>query len=67
MEVGQVAQALEKLPLRYSEPMLLFYREGFTVKEISSALGVSASAVKVRLHRGRMKLMHILGVGYEKI
>lgn len=65
LEVGQVAGALEELPIGYSEPMLLFYREGFTVKEISGALGISSAAVKVRLHRGRKKLMHKLGVGYE--
>lgn len=65
LEVEQVAGALEELSLCYSEPMLLFYREGFTVKEISDALGITPAAVKVRLHRGRKKLMHKLGVGYE--
>ena len=66
LEVAQVAGAMDKLPILYSEPMLLFYREGFTVKEISNALGISSSAVKVRIHRGRKKLMHKLGVGYEE-
>ena len=65
-DVAQIAGALDQLPILYSEPMLLYYREGFTLKEISNALGISSTAVKVRIHRGRKKLMQRLGVGNEK-
>ncbi len=66
LEVERIAAQMEKLPLRYSEPMLLYYREGFTVKEISNALGISRAAVKVRIHRGREKLKRQLGVSHER-
>ena len=65
LEVEQVAAALEKLPLLYSEPMLLYYREGFTLREISNILNVSSDAVKVRIHRGRERLKRLLGVDHE--
>lgn len=53
LEVKQIAEALNQMPMRYSEPMLLFYREGFSVKEISEVLKISVAAVKVRIFRGR--------------
>ena len=59
------AAALEKLPLLYSEPMLLYYREGLSLRDISDALNVSPGAVKVRIHRGREKLKLLLGVDHE--
>ncbi len=65
LEAEQVALAMEKLPLLYSEPMLLYYREGLTSREISDALNISSSAVKVRIHRGREKLKRLLGVDHE--
>lgn len=65
LEVKQVAVALEKLPLLYSEPMLLYYREGLSLRDISDALNVSPGAVKVRIHRGREKLKLLLGVDHE--
>lgn len=65
LEVERIAAQMERLPLRYSEPMLLYYREGFTIKEISIALGISRAAVKVRIHRGREKLKRQLGVSHE--
>lgn len=61
LEVKQIGRVLDKFPIRYSEPMLLYYREGFSIREISKALGISSSATKVRIHRGRRKLMEIIG------
>lgn len=65
LEVEQVALALDKLPLLYSEPMLLYYREGLTVREVAVALNASSSSVKVRIHRGREKLKKLLGLDHE--
>lgn len=53
LEVKQIEEALNQMPMRYSEPMLLFYREGFSLKEISDILKISVAAVKVRIYRGR--------------
>lgn len=66
LEVKLIAEVLDKFPISYSEPILLYYREGFSIREISQALGISSSAVKVRIHRGRRKLIEIMGGNNEK-
>lgn len=52
----QLRFALETLPEHYRIVMVLFYFEDMSVDEISRTLGISISAVKVRLHRGRDRL-----------
>ena len=53
--------ALEGLPEHYRIVMTLFYFEELSIDEISRALNVSVSAIKVRLHRGRERLAKCLG------
>ena len=48
--------AVDSLPEHYRLVMLMFYFEELSVEQISRALDVSVSAVKVRLHRGRDRL-----------
>ena len=48
------------LPRLYQVPLLLHYYEGYSVEEIGSVLRLSASAVKMRLKRGREKLREAL-------
>jgi RNA polymerase sigma factor (sigma-70 family) len=48
-----VWDALEKLPIQYREPLVLFYREGQSVAETAAALGLTEDCVKQRLSRGR--------------
>jgi RNA polymerase sigma-70 factor (ECF subfamily) len=48
--------ALEGLPARYKEPLLLYYCLGESHAEVASALGVSEAAVRQRLCRARKKL-----------
>lgn len=38
---------------KYKEPLILHYFEGFSVEETAGILGISQSAVKMRLARGR--------------
>jgi len=57
----QLRMALETLPEHYRIVMVLFYFEEMSVDEISRTIGVSVSAVKVRLHRGRERLANRLG------
>lgn len=64
-EVNRISDAMNRLPLAYSEPLLLYYREGLTIKEIATAMNLSTSAAKVRLHRGRDLLKRLLGVDHE--
>ncbi len=66
LEVNQIAAIMEKLSSLYSEPLLLYYREGLAVKEIAGVLGISVTAVKARIHRGRKLIKDKLGVGDEK-
>ncbi len=49
-----------KLPEKYKIVILLHYFEGYGISEISSALSISSSAVKMRLARGREMLRFAL-------
>ena len=51
-----VLQALFELTDRYRIVMLLHYLEGYPVKEVARLCGISQSAVKMRLSRGREQL-----------
>lgn len=52
----QIKEAVEMLTDVYRIPLLLKDFEGFSIREISEILQVSESNVKVRIHRGRIKL-----------
>jgi RNA polymerase sigma-70 factor (ECF subfamily) len=62
---GRARAALAALPAAQREAIVLFEIEGWQVDEIASAQGVTASAVKSRLARGRARLRahyeHALG------
>ena len=45
----------------YRMPIILFYIEGFNIKEISQILRIPEGTVKSRLHAGRGKLRAVLG------
>lgn len=45
--------ALEKLPVKLREVIVLYYMEDFSVKEIKSILGIPEGTVKSRLSKGR--------------
>jgi len=48
-----VQEALDALAPKYRIPLLLYVHEGWRVREIAEALGLSISAVKMRLCRAR--------------
>ena len=50
-------RSIERIPERYREPLVLYYREHQSVENVASALNLSEDAVKQRLSRGR-KLLH---------
>jgi RNA polymerase sigma-70 factor (ECF subfamily) len=50
-----VHEALRRVPEKYRQPLLLELWEGFSLREISSALGLPEGTVKSRLFRGRDK------------
>lgn len=57
---ARLFEALGQLPEEYSKPLLLKYRDGMSYKVISDRLGVSVSALKVRVHRARKELKQIM-------
>ncbi len=57
----RIKAALMSLPKRLQTVVLLRDVYGFAHKEIADRLGISETAAKVRLHRGRVKLKEELG------
>lgn len=55
-ESSCLIQAMLKLPEKQSVCLYLFYVQELSVKNISHALGIGQSAVKMRLKRGRESL-----------
>ena len=67
-DYSEVFEAVMELEHNYRIPFVLFYVEGFSIKEICQILKLSQSTVKTRLYRSRKLLKEKLaGVyGYEK-
>jgi len=59
-EHSDVFYIVQQLEDKYRLPIILFYVEGYSVKEIAEILEVSTSNVKTRLHRGRRILQDFL-------
>jgi len=60
VEIAHLQFALKKLPLKEKEAIILRYREGHAIKDIATALEISVSGVKMRIHRGLKKLRKFL-------
>lgn len=60
VETSPLQEALEKLSPDEREVLLLTYWDGFNSKEISHLLNTSATAIRMRLHRARKALGHLL-------
>lgn len=56
----EIISALQKLPENIKSAVVLHYFEGFSVAETAKILSLSASAVKMRLSRGRQMLKDLL-------
>ncbi len=56
----ELYQALDLLPDRERTSLLLFYLEGYQVKEIAMMVGVSEDAVRQHLSRGRSRLRNLI-------
>lgn len=53
-------EALERLNPDEREVLLLTYWDGLTSREISDLLNISATAIRMRLHRARKVLGHLI-------
>jgi RNA polymerase sigma-70 factor (ECF subfamily) len=52
-EPDELFDVLQKLPDKYKDVIILHYLEGYSVEEVAKMLGLSTSATKMRLKRGR--------------
>jgi len=55
-EQRQILKELLELPVKHKTVIYLHYVEGYSIKEISDILGITESAVKSRLLRGRKQM-----------
>lgn len=53
---SDITELLYNLPPKYRIVLYLYYYENYSIEEISNALKIGKSAVKMRLKRGREKL-----------
>ncbi|MBM4102756.1 MAG: sigma-70 family RNA polymerase sigma factor [Planctomycetes bacterium] len=49
-------QALMQIPEEYREPLVLFYRQQQSTKEVAESLDLNEATVRTRMHRGRQML-----------
>ncbi len=60
LDLQRLQSALLALPWEHREALILRYREELSMEEIASALSISLSGAKMRVHRGLKKLREIL-------
>ena len=65
-EEGALFEAVAALPDKYRLAVHLHYYEGYTCQEIGGLLGVSPSAVSMRLHRARNLLRSSLKEEFDE-
>ncbi len=53
--------AINQLPPKYRMPVMLFYMEHLSYREIAECLAMPVGTVKTNLYRGLRKLRDILG------
>ncbi len=63
---ARVRRAVQRLPRKYREIVVLRYLQGLEVSEICTLLGVTANVLQVRLNRARKRLKEQLGDLFEE-
>ena len=61
MDVQLLYEALDNLPVKQRDAVILFEITGFSLEEIRAMQGGTLSGVKARVARGRRKLAKLLG------
>ncbi len=62
---GELYEAIQSLPLDYRMPLVLRDIEGFSIKQISSLLGLKEPTTKTRIHRARLFVREKLARYFE--
>ena len=65
IQEGIIQKAIEKLPTKFKEVIILRDIQGFAYEEISQILNIPLGTVKSRVNRGRLKLQEDLRFLYE--
>ena len=65
LQEGIIQKAIEKLPVKFKEVIILRDIQGFAYEEISQILSIPLGTVKSRVNRGRLKLQEDLKFLYE--
>lgn len=65
-ELARVLAALQLLPETDRAALLMRANDGLAYEEIAAALGLSLSAVKVKIHRARLKLSKFRNEGVSE-
>jgi RNA polymerase sigma-70 factor (ECF subfamily) len=58
--IERLQRALNRLPDPYREAITLFYLDGRSCANVASCLGISETAARTRVARGRLKLRSLL-------
>ena len=64
-ERSSIGAAILKLPLKYREPILLYYYEEMSVLQVAEILQINENTVKTRLKRARDQLRPVLEGTWE--
>ena len=64
-DLSFIWDAVQALPVQYREVIHLFYREGYSTREISQILGRKEATIRSDLSRGRGKLKELLKKAYD--
>ncbi|MBD8037178.1 sigma-70 family RNA polymerase sigma factor [Solibacillus sp. A46] len=64
-ERSNIGAAILKLPLKYREPLILYYYEEMSVIQVADLLQINENTVKTRLKRGREQLRPVLEGEWE--
>ena len=64
-DLSFIWDAVQALPVQYREVTHLFYREGYSTREISQILGRKEATIRSDLSRGRGKLKELLKEAYD--
>ena len=64
-DLSFIWDAVQAVPVQYREVIHLFYREGYSTREISQILGRKEATIRSDLSRGRGKLKELLKEAYD--
>jgi len=64
-EHAMLEQALMQIPAEYREPLVMYYRQEKSTKEVAIGLGLKESTARMRLHRARQMLREDIAARLE--